>query len=195
MERIFEPFYTKKVMGRSGTGLGMAVVWGTVQDHNGYIDVQSTLGKGTMFTIYFPITRHESFREIAPPAMDDLMGHGESVLIVDDVEEQREIATSMLKTLGYSVSSVGSGEEAVNYLKTNSPDLLILDMIMDPGIDGLETYKKALEVRPKQKAIIVSGYSETDRLRETQRLGAGTYVKKPYLLEKIGTAVRNELDR
>ena len=194
-ERIFEPFYTKKVMGRSGTGLGMAVVWGTVQDHNGFIDVQSTVGKGTTFTIYFPITRHDLARDKMPVSMEDLMGNGESVLIIDDVEEQREIATSMLKTLGYSVCSVASGEEAVDYLKSNSPDLLVLDMIMDPGIDGLETYKKALEVRPKQKAIIVSGYSETDRLRETQRLGAGTYVKKPYLLEKIGIAVRTELDR
>ena len=68
-------------------------------------------------------------------------------------------------------------------------------MIMDPGIDGLETYQKILELYPGQKAIIASGFSETDRVREAQRLGAGAYVRKPYLIEKIGVAVRNELDR
>jgi hypothetical protein len=138
MERIFEPFYTKKVMGRSGTGLGMAVVWGTVKDHKGYIDVQSTPGKGTTFTLYFPVTRKEiSGREEALP-MEEYMGKGESILIVDDVEEQREIASRILIKLGYSVASVSSGEEAVEYMKDNSADLLVLDMIMDPGIDGLD---------------------------------------------------------
>ena len=195
MERIFEPFYTKKVMGRSGTGLGMAVVWGTVKDHNGYIDVQSTEGKGTTFSLYFPVTRKEVAKDKALVSIDDYMGKGESILVVDDVEEQREIATKILKKLGYSVSTVSSGEEAVDYLKENSADLLILDMIMDPGIDGLETYKRIIELRPGQKALIVSGFSETKRVKKAQKLGAGAYVKKPFLLEKIGLAVRNELDK
>jgi len=111
------------------------------------------------------------------------------------VEEQVEIASGVLKKLGYAVTSVLSGEEAVDYLKGNSADLLVLDMIMEPGIDGLETYKRILEFHPKQNAIIVSGFSETDRVKEAQRLGAGAFVKKPYLLEKIGLAVRDELDK
>ena len=127
--------------------------------------------------------------------LEEYIGKGESILIVDDVKEQREIASSMLKKLGYAVKSVASGEEAVDYLKNNSVDLLILDMIMDPGIDGLETYKRILQQHPRQKAIIVSGFSETERVKEIQRLGAGSYVKKPYLLEKIGHAVRLELDK
>jgi len=193
IERIFEPFYTKKVMGRSGTGLGMAVVWGTVKDHKGYIDIQSTEGKGTTFTLYFPVTRKEiSGKEKALP-MEEYMGKGESILVVDDIEEQKEIASRILKKLGYSVNTVSSGEEAVDYMKENSADLLILDMIMDPGIDGLETYKRILEFHPGQKAIITSGFSETDRVKEAQRLGAGKYIKKPYTLEKIGMAVKNEL--
>jgi len=114
---------------------------------------------------------------------------------VVDVEEQREIAFRILKKLGYSVTSVSSGEEAVDYLKDNSADLLVLDMIMEPGIDGLETYKGILEFYPEQKAIIVSGFSETERVSEAQRLGAGAYIKKPFLLEKIGLAVRAELDK
>ena len=193
IEKIFEPFYTKKKMGRSGTGLGMAVVWGTVKDHKGYIDVQSTEGKGTTFTLYFPITRKEVSRDKSLISIEDYMGKGESILVVDDVEEQREIAYQILKKLGYSVTSVSSGEEAIDYMKNNSADLLILDMIMDPGIDGLETYKRILEFHPGQKAIIASGFSETKRVKEAQRLGAGKYIKKPYTLEKIGIAVKNEL--
>lgn len=195
MERIFEPFYTKKIMGKSGTGLGLAVIWGTVKDHNGYIEVQSTEGQGTTFTLYFPITRKEFAKEKALFPVGKYQSRGESVLVVDDMPEQREIASGMLEKLGYSVTSVASGEEALDYLKNNSADLVVLDMIMDPGMDGLETYKRILELHPGQKAIIASGFSETDRVKEAQKLGAGAYVKKPYLLEKIGMAVRKELDR
>ena len=116
-------------------------------------------------------------------------------MIVDDVEEQRNIASGMLEELGYSVVSVSSGEEAVEYLKTNKADLLLLDMIMDPGMDGLDTYKQILELHPGQKAIIVSGFSETDRVEEVQGLGAGAYIRKPLLLEKIGLAVKAELEK
>jgi two-component system, cell cycle sensor histidine kinase and response regulator CckA len=95
-----------------------------------------------------------------------------------------------LPLIGYRIDC----ETAVEFLRNNSVDILVLDMIMDPGIDGLETYKRILELRHRQKAIIVSGFSETERVKEAQRLGAGAYVKKPFLLEKIGLAVRNELD-
>jgi len=192
LEKIFEPFYTKKMMGRSGTGLGMAVVWGTVKDHNGYIDVESTEGKGTIFELYFPVARMKVEKE-KPALFDEYAGRGESILVVDDVAQQREIASVLLTKLGYSVDVVASGEEAVEYMKENSADLLILDMIMAPGIDGLDTYKRILKLHPGQKAIITSGYSETDRVKEAQRLGAGQYIKKPYTLEKIGLAVKAEL--
>ena len=195
IERIFEPFYTKKVMGRSGTGLGMAVVWGTVKDHEGYIDVESIEGKGTTFTLYFPATREEITPDKFQLSIDDYMGKGQSILVVDDVEEQRLIASGMLKKLGYTVNSVSSGEEAIDYLAGNSVDLLVLDMIMDPGIDGLETYKRILEINPEQKAIIASGFSETESVKNSQKLGAGKYIMKPYTLEKIGLAVKNELER
>jgi len=195
LEKIFEPFYTKKVMGRSGTGLGMAVVWGTVKDHNGYIKVQSTEGEGTRFDLYFPVTRKEVAKDESLLSVEDYVGKGDSILVVDDVKEQREIASGMLKKLDYSVTAVSSGEEAINYMKSNSADLLLLDMIMDPGIDGLDTYKRILDFHPKQKAIIASGYSETDRIKEAQKLGAGQYIKKPYTLERIGIAVKDELRR
>ena len=137
MGRIFEPFYTKKTMGRSGTGLGMAVVWGTVKDHNGYIDIQSTQGKGSIFKLYFPVSMREPAKVEPPIGIESYMGNGESVLVVDDEVEQREITSGILKKLGYQVSSVPSGEKAVEYMNHHSVDLIVLDMIMDPGIDGL----------------------------------------------------------
>lgn len=193
LKNIFEPFYTKKKMGRSGTGLGMTVVWGTVKDHNGYIDVRSKEGEGTVITLYFPITREKIADVEVRKNMAEYMGHGETVLVVDDVKEQRAIACSMLESLGYAVEAVANGEAAIEYVKNKPVDLLVLDMIMDPGIDGLETYERILAVRPGQKAVIASGFSETDRVKKAQELGAGAYVKKPYTLENIGMAIREQL--
>jgi signal transduction histidine kinase/ActR/RegA family two-component response regulator len=195
IEKIFEPFYTKKVLGRSGTGLGMAVVWGTVKDHKGHIDIESAIGTGTTITLFFPTTAEKIVETRPPVAMKEYMGKGESLLIVDDVKEQREITAKMLSELGYSVSSVASGEEAVTYLEKSSADLLVLDMYMGPGMDGLDTYRKALKFRQRQKAIITSGYAETWRVKEAQKLGAGTFIRKPFLLSDIGLAIRSELDR
>jgi len=195
LKRIFEPFYTKKVMGRSGTGLGLAVVCGTVKDHNGYINVQSEEEKGSTFTPYFPVTGEALSAEHVALSVSEYMGKGESILVVDDVKGQRDLAEEMLKKLNYSITSVSSGEEAVTYLKEHRVDLMVLDMIMDPGMDGLDTYKKVLEICHKQKTIIVSGFSESDRVRAAQALGAGAYVRKPYVIEKLGVAVKKELDR
>jgi len=195
LERIFDPFYTKKVMGRSGTGLGMAVVWGTLKDHGGYIDVKSSVGNGSTFTVFLPATRQKiaTAEDLLP--MEDYAGRGEAVLVVDDIEKQRQIACELLQDLGYSVTTASSGEEAVEYLKDNSVDLLLLDMIMDPGIDGLETYRQVLELNPEQKAIIASGFSETERVKEAQNLGVSQYIMKPYTLQKMGVVLKNELDR
>jgi PAS domain S-box-containing protein len=194
LSMIFEPFYTKKVLGRSGTGLGMSVVWGTVKDHDGFIDIATQEGSGTRFTLYFPASREEieSPRSIY---IEDYFGKGESILIIDDARAQRALTARMMQRLGYAVTTAASGEEAVALINAGSYDLLILDMIMPPGMDGLETYQRIIDIVPDQRAIIASGYAETERVREAQRLGAGSYVKKPFTLEKIGLAVRHELDR
>jgi len=195
LKHIFEPFYTKKVMGRSGTGLGLAVVWGTVKDHQGYIDVQSEQGKGTTVTLYLPVTRQEITAPAAAVPISEYTGREESILVVDDIGEQRELASIMLGNLNYKVTAAASGEEAIEYLKSHRVDLVVLDMIMDPGLDGLDTYKRILEIHPKQKAIIVSGFSESSRVQAAQAMGAGSYLRKPYIMEKLGVAVRHELDR
>ncbi len=194
LKKIFEPFFSKKVMGKSGTGLGMTVVWSTVKDHNGYIDVDSHEGEGTRFDLFFPVTRHVVQETQPRKSVKDYSGTGH-ILIVDDEKEQCEITKNLLKKLGYQVDIARNGEEAVELLKERPVDLIILDMIMDPGIDGLETYKRILEIRGRQKAIIVSGFSETESVREALTLGIGSYLPKPFGINDLAEAVWTELNK
>ncbi len=192
MERIFEPFYAKKSLGRSGTGLGLTIVWNTMQDHNGYIDLQ-TGADGTRFSLYFPVNRETVKDQPARIPADQFRAQGRKILVVDDQEVQRLLVCEMLASLGFETASAASGEEAIAYLKTNPADLVILDMIMDPGINGRETYERIIQFRPGQKAIIASGYSLNDDVRAAQRMGAGAFLKKPYGLKELELAVRKEL--
>lgn len=192
VQNIFEPFYTKKTMGRSGTGLGLTVVWNIVQDFDGSIDV-ITDSAGVTFELYFPVTR-ESVPDTISRPLDQLKGSGETVLIVDDMQIQRDIASTLLQKLDYRTVTVASGEEAIAYLQSHSVDLVVLDMVMDPGMDGLETYQQIVALHPGQKAIVVSGYAETSKVKQTRQLGAGQYVKKPYTLEEVGVAIQRELN-
>jgi PAS domain S-box-containing protein len=194
LERIFEPFYTKKIMGRSGTGLGLAVAWNVVHDHKGYIGV-TTDEEGTMFELFFPVTREKISIKNNAISIEAFKGNGETILVVDDDESQRDISCKMLETIGYKAEVVPSGEEAVEYLKDNTVDLILLDMIMDPGMNGLETYERIIEIHPDQKAVIVSGFAETDDVKKAQVLGAGKYVKKPLTLESLGPILKVELGR
>lgn len=195
IERIFEPFYSKKVLGRSGTGLGMTVIWGTVNDHKGHIDVVSEEGKGTTFKLYFPATRMKKMqKQDDPQSLQAMKGDGQTILVVDDVKEQRDLASNILKKLDYRVILADNGLEAVKTINENNDiDVVILDMIMPPGIDGLETFRRLRAIKPQQKAIIVSGFSETDRVKEARRIGAGTYLRKPYLMSNLAQAVKAEL--
>jgi len=191
--RIFEPFYSKKVMGSSGTGLGMMVVKGTVDDHNGFIIVNSKEGKGTELILYFPVKDECSSKKLINK-INNYTGKGEKILVIDDDEDQRIISYKILTGLYYSVKTLSSGEEAVEYLKKEKVDLIVLDMIMQPGMGGLETYKEIKKINKKQKAVIVSGYSASDNVTEVQKLGAGKYLRKPYTMEALGIAVYKELN-
>jgi PAS domain S-box-containing protein len=195
-EKVFEPFYTKKKMGRSGTGLGMAVVWGTVQDHDGFIRLQSEIGQGTTIQIFLPASHDtESADPVKKSRITHFRGRGELVLVVDDIAEQRDIARQILEAMGYRVAVAASGEEALAWLENATCDLVLLDMIMEPGIDGLDTYRHIVHRVPGQKAVIVTGYSETDRVKTAQALGAGKCLRKPYTFENLGQTIREELDR
>lgn len=189
--KIFEPFYTKKMMGRSGTGLGLAVVWNIIMDHGAVIDVNSC-DSGTTFTIYFPASSEEKTVPETDTDIAGLQGSG-SVLIVDDEQELREIAARMLDYLGYSTNSVASGEAAVAFLQDNSVDIVLLDMLMEPGMNGRRTYEKIIAISPKQKAIIASGFSESDDVKATLKLGAGGFIQKPYTMAQLGEALKKEL--
>ena len=192
LKQIFEPFFTKKVMGRSGTGLGLTLVWNVVQDHEGYINVISDK-RGSRFELYFHITRDAVAEKKISVPLEELYGRGEMILVIDDMKSQREISCHMLETLRYKTKAVSGGEEAVEYLKEHSVDLLLLDMIMDPGIDGCETYERIKKIHPEQKAVIVSGFAETDRVKKTLKMGAGRFIKKPLILGELGLAVKEEL--
>jgi two-component system cell cycle sensor histidine kinase/response regulator CckA len=192
IERIFEPYFSKKKMGASGSGLGLSVVYGVVKDHKGYYDILSEISKGTEFILYFPLT--EATVRVCHQSSQELRG-SESVLVVDDDNSQREMAAELLASLGYRVTSAANGHEALDSLRKQPVDIIMLDMIMEKDFDGLDTYREILKIRPAQKAIVVSGFSSTDRVLEMQKLGAGQYVKKPYTRSVLATALRTELDR
>ncbi len=193
LERIFEPFYTKKVMGRSGTGLGLSVVWNTVKDHGGHVQVESS-GAGTVFRLYFPATSRRRAEAAGEAPVEAYQGNGERVLVVDDEPAPREIARDLLARLGYRVTTAASGNEAVEALRAGQEvDLVVLDMLM-PGMDGHETYEALLRVRPGLRAVVVSGFSKTADVDRCLALGAHAFLKKPYRIQELGLRVRGALD-
>ncbi len=194
MERIFEPFYTKKTMGRSGTGLGMAVVWGAVKDHRGYIDLQSKEGHGTEITLYFPVTRKVFSREAEMVTIEDFMGEGESILVVDDILEQRQIATEMLEKLGYSVVSRTSSEEALELFRTNPKqfDLVISDMTM-PIMTGDQLLREMMKIRPDIPTVLCTGFSERISEEKAKKMGIRGFMMKPLVAKDLANTVRKVL--
>ncbi len=192
VQNIFDPFFTTKTADRKrGSGLGMTVVDAVVRDHNGHVDLNTRVGQGTSFYIYLPIARQSERHG----AQAEIQTGQENVLVVDDDEVQREVSVQMLEKLGYSAQSMPSGEKAVQYLRHNPRDLIILDMVMPGGMDGTETLKHILQLYPRQKVLIVSGFAESERVLEAQKLGAGDYVRKPVTRTVLASAVRKELDR
>jgi len=194
LEHIFDPYFTRKKLGHSGTGLGLTVVWNTVHDHNGYIEVER-LKNGTCFNLYLPISREQLEVEAGQDSVAELRGNGEHILVIDDEAQIRDLATQMLTLLGYQVSAVNSGEAAIEFLRRQPVDLLLLDMVMDPGINGCQTYLQLVESYPGQKALISSGFSASADVKRAQAAGAGSYLKKPYTLQQLGRAVREELSK
>ncbi len=192
MDRIFDPFFTTKTTDKKrGSGLGLSVVRTVMEDHHGYIGVESRVGEGTRFSLYFPITRDVESTEKSPDRPE--RRGTERILVVDDDPVQREVLTRILTRLGYRVHAVASGEEAVFFVREHPQDLLILDMIMG-GIDGTETYKRILEIHPQQKAVILSGYAESGRVAEARRMGASGFIRKPVNVQVLSCAIRDVLD-
>ena len=196
-DKLFDPFFTtRKADKQRGSGLGLSVVRGIVKDHQGFIDLESTVGQGTTFSLYLPACQDK----IQPVAPEKHYTGTETILVLDDDKLQIEVITRLLQTLGYTVENAHSGEEALRLFATykakgHFPKLIILDMVMGEGMDGAQIYQELKAINPKQRAVIVSGYAESPRVNLAQTLGAGVYLRKPITLEKLSKAVRQELDR
>lgn len=191
LAHIFEPFYSRKITSRSGTGLGLAVVWNTLQDHKGTVSVTSN-DKGSLFRLYFPASEQVAVSAATEMTMTDLQGHFETILVVDDDSQQLEIAEQLLAALHYTPRLANSGEAALAALQQEPASLVILDMIMS-GMNGLETYRRILEIFPGQKALIASGFSENVDVQRARELGALAFVRKPYSIGEIGGAIKMAL--
>jgi len=192
LDHIFEPFYPKKVMGRSGTGLGLAIVWSIIHDHDGFIDIESG-SDGTSFELFIPSTYEKELCNNPAISVNALRGRGETILVVDDQKTQCITTRNLLTSIGYSIFMAKSGEEALELYSKNPVDLVILDMILENGMNGRETYEEMLKINPQQKAIVISGFSENKELAKIQELGVSHFIRKPYTLEQLGLAVKQSL--
>ena len=188
--RIDEPFYTIPGRGTGSSGLGLTLVRHTVEDHQGRMTVVSD-DQGTRFDLYFPAV--EAVAEPTAPVAEkpqDIQGMGQRILIVDDLPDQRKIAGRILQNLGYEVSTAGDGMEAVNFITKHPMDLVVLDVVLEPGISGLETFRRMRRVYPRLKTVIASGYPDQADVEQMLALGAGQVVKKPYTVYEMGAAVK-----
>jgi CheY-like chemotaxis protein len=179
-------------MGKSGTGLGLSIVWNIVQDHNGWIEIKDN-NPGAVFEIYLPATHDLVCPVLDIPTTDSLRGNGQTILLIDDQLEQNEIIGKALENMGYVTHSVTSGEEGIAFLKSQPVDLVLLDMMMGDGLNGRETFEKMLQINPKQKAIVISGYARSEEILKAKDLGVSEFIEKPVTITKIGLAVRHSL--
>jgi CheY-like chemotaxis protein len=195
LEHIFEPFFTTKDSGK-GTGLGLAMVHGIVKNHGGYIMCFSEHKEGTIFNIYFPVVKEVHIRVPEQQDRVEVGGGTEKILLVDDEKSIREVAQDMLRRFGYSVLTAPDGETALEIYrkKKEAISLIILDLIM-PGMSGHRCLEKILDINPKQKVIMASGYSVNGPMEEAFEKGAKGYLQKPYELGPMLSAVREVLDR
>lgn len=193
LRRIFEPFFSTKLADRRrGSGLGLSTAYAVIQDHGGYLDIETILGVGSTFKVLLPEC-------VLPPtskAPGPIRGGHEQLLVIDDEPMQRQVAQHLLERLGYEVHLALSGEQALAIVDAGVvPDLVVLDMALGEGIDGAETYRRLLLEIPRLRAVVLSAYAESERVNVALALGAGKFLRKPIDLASIATAVRDELDR
>ena len=190
--RIFEPFFTTKTMGR-GTGLGLAMVYGIIVGHNGFINVYSEKGQGTTFNIYLPASEKRLEGEEEYPQVT-LKGH-ETILVVDDEAMIRTVTAEMLKSLGYKPIAASSGGEALKIYESRREtiDLVVLDMVM-PGMTGGETFDRLKAINGKIKVILSSGYSLNGQASGILEKGCRAFVQKPFSIVELSQKIRAVLD-
>ena len=199
LEHIFEPFYTTKETGK-GTGLGLAMVYGIVKSHGGYIMCYSEPGMGAIFKIYFPVLITESPEQRADsrvePGAEALPGGRETILLVDDDADVLKVGKAMLERHGYTTIMAEHGERAIEIYEKEKEliDLVILDVGM-PGIGGHKCLEHLLKIDPGIKVVIATGYAPSGKVKETLESGAAGFIAKPFLLADILKRVREALDK
>jgi PAS domain S-box-containing protein len=192
-QHIFEPFFTTKDVGK-GTGLGLSVVYGVVNSHNGYITVQSELGQGAEFTMYFPIIPAGEYlqHDVQPLKLER---GSERVLVIDDEKDVADIISGMLESLGYQVTRVDSGQKAINLFKKKKRfDVVILDLNM-PKMSGKETFIKLKKIDPDVRVVISTGYGDRVIDASLGKAAGDTFLQKPYQIEELSRIMRLTLNR
>ncbi len=198
VQKIFEPFFTTKKKGQ-GTGLGLAMVFRVLKDHGGWVDVESTPGRGTTFNIYLPANPKAALSS-APTASTstiEALPKGEGIILfVDDEEPLRNLGKVFLERLGYTPLLAVDGEEAVGIYteKFSTISAVVMDMTM-PKLTGAQTLKKILEINPAAKVIVASGFTAEGSPQEIVDLGAADYLTKPYTIHLLAQALRKALDK
>ena len=185
---IFDPFFTTKERG-SGTGLGLAMVYNSVKQHNGFIDVYSEVGIGTTVNIYFPVYRGEVDEGLNPG--EEIIPHGAGlILVVDDEESVRMVARSMLEECGYKVMLAADGEEGVRIFREVYGEIVcvILDMVM-PKKSGKDAFMEMRQIDPEVKVLLASGFRQDERVEAIMNMGASGFIQKPYSLKKLADVV------
>jgi two-component system, cell cycle sensor histidine kinase and response regulator CckA len=196
LPRIFEPFFTTKDVGK-GTGLGLATVFGIVQQHEGWINVYSEVGKGTTFRIYLPRLARTDGLKTALLSLPAIVGGHETILVVEDEPSLRKLVHSTLTRLGYRVLEAPTGVVALEMWKQHRQEiqLLFTDMVMPDGVSGKDLAQRLLQENPKLKVIYTSGYSAEIVNRNFPVREGVNFLAKPFEAHKLARTVRNRLDK
>lgn len=194
--RIFDPFFTTKEPGK-GTGLGLATCYGIVKQNNGHIDVESELGKGTTFRIYFPCVSSRREQKAQQEKAGKLPKGSETILLVEDEPAVRQIVTELLEQQGYSVITAENGEDALRLLSVSKTpdtiDLMLTDIVM-PRLTGTALADQVKSLYPQVKVVFMSGYADESLTKKQVLNGANSFIQKPFTLEVLAKKIRQVLD-
>lgn len=192
-EKIFEPFFTTKEVGK-GTGLGLSMVYGIIKQHDGFINVYSELGRGTIFRIYLPLIQAKA-EEMRPEVIDTIKRGSETILLVEDNSEVRASTKALLEEFGYRIIEATDGEDAIVQFNRHKDGvkLVILDVIM-PKKNGREAYEEIRKIKPAVRAVFTSGYT-ANIIHQKGILSEGLeFIHKPISPEALLRKVREILD-